>query len=94
MSEDFSARLRKARGLVDLSARELDRLAGLAEGHTSLIENGTRAAVEAKTAQALARVLGISLDWLIAGLGKMPSERTVRSAVDAARVAYAKSSAA
>ena len=88
MREDtLSVRLRQVRGLVGLSARELDRLAGLAEGHCSLIENGTRPHVEVRTAQSLARVLGVSLDWLIDGSGRTPSERAVRAAVESARTA-------
>lgn len=92
--DSISARVRLARDLVGLSARELDRLAGLAEGHSSIIEASAKKSLSTQTAQALARVLGLSLDWLIAGDGKPPSERAVRAAVDAARTAYAKSSAA
>ena len=76
-----------------LSTRELDRLAGITEGHTSLIETGARPNIEARTAASLARVLGVSLDWLVTGAGKEPSERAVRSAVAAARVATTKPAA-
>lgn len=70
-----------------LSTRELDRLAGLTQGHVSAIENGTRPRVELRTAEAIATVLGISLDWLSSGDGKVPSTRSVRAAVEVARAA-------
>lgn len=69
----------------DLGTRELDRLAGLTEGHTSAIETGNRPNVEARTAAALARVLGVSLDWLVTGTGPTPSERRIKVAVEQAR---------
>jgi transcriptional regulator with XRE-family HTH domain len=82
----LSERLRTARLLAhDLGTRELDRLAGLTEGHTSAIETGTRPNVEVRTATALASVLGVSLDWLANGEGRAPGERSVREAVNAAR---------
>lgn len=80
-------RLRQARGLVEtLSTRELDRLAGLAVGHTHQIESGAKPRIETRTAESLAKVLGLSLDWLISGdERKAPSSRVVRAAVEAAR---------
>lgn len=81
------ARIREARELAGISARELDRLAGLSENHTSLLESVVRD-VRAETAVAVARTLGVSLDWLLVGEGKAPSERSVRAAVEAARAAY------
>lgn len=78
-----------ARGLGELSARELDRLAGLREGHTALIEAGTRPNVEAKTAARLAGVLGLDLNWFLTGVGREPSKRAVGVAVEASRASYA-----
>ncbi len=78
-------RIEMLRGLGELPARELDRLAETTEGHASLIESGVVKNVSAETVAKLAHVLGASLDWLIAGEGKAPSERTVRSSVEAAR---------
>ena len=68
-----------------LGTRELDRLAGLGEGHVSMIETGRRPSIEARTAVALAEVLGASLDWLLKGTGQAPSERRVRESVARAR---------
>jgi transcriptional regulator with XRE-family HTH domain len=86
---DFPARLRLARESVGateriLSARELDRLADLTAGHVSAIEAG-RSNVEIRTACELARVLGVSLDWLILGNGKAPNGKSIASAVRLAR---------
>lgn len=72
----------------DLSGRELDRLAGLTEGHVSLIEAGTAGTangIKTRTASALASVLGVSLDWLIDGDGDDPSVEAVRASVSDAR---------
>jgi len=91
----LGSRLRATRALVpDLSAKELDRLAALSPGHTTMIELGYRPRVEARTALALADVLGISLDWLLRGSGRSPSPRTVRAAVARARLVAARCSAA
>lgn len=82
----FSERLKQVRALAPpgTSARTVDRLAGLTPGHTSLIEGGLRLNVEARTAEALARVFGVSLDWLISGIGDAPSARRVRAALSKA----------
>lgn len=85
-------RLQEARRLVDLSARELDRLAGTTPGHASLIESGVVSNVKLETAKGLARVLGVSLDWLVNGVGDPPSAESVQLAVDAARAAKAEES--
>lgn len=89
----LSLRLRRARELAGISARELDRLARLTEGHTSLIESGERSNVEARTATALATTLGLSLDWLITGKGRDPIEADIRTAIERARAARASSAA-
>ena len=78
-------RLREARKLVVLSARELDSLAGTTPGHASLIESGVVANVTIETAKGLARVLGMSLDWFVNGVGSPPSAAAVQFAVDEAR---------
>lgn len=54
-------------------------------GHTALIEAGTRSRVEAETAAKLARALGVSLDWLVSGIGPAPTVESVGSAVAHAR---------
>jgi len=94
MLSTLTGRLHHLRELANLSARELDRLSRLRQGHTALIEKRASDNLETSTAQALAGVLGVSLDWLIAGDGKMPSARIVRAAVEAARAEHAKREAA
>lgn len=84
----LAGRLRHARMLSGLSARELNELALKRTGtHVSLIESGVRESPQADTLEKLARVLGITLDWLIAGTGPLPSKRAVLAAVERARAA-------
>jgi transcriptional regulator with XRE-family HTH domain len=82
-------RLVRARKLAEpqLSARELDRLAGLHQGHVWAIENGHRPNIETDTCIALARVLGVSLDWLLTGDAPGPKRADVTEAVNRARAA-------
>jgi len=67
MHESISSRLSHARQLAGISAKALDRLAGLTPGHTSAIENGTKLEVSAATVSKLAAALGVSIDWLVDG---------------------------
>ena len=82
----LGARLKATCDLVDLSLRELDRLAGLTPGHSrqavAFNNNPT-----SQTCIAWARVLGVSLDWLCRGdeHGKPPKRAAVLRAVEAAR---------
>jgi len=69
----------------NLGKRDLDRLAGLSEGHVWMIESGNRPRLEMPTATALTRVLGISLDWLVNGVGPKPKAKDVIAAVERAR---------
>lgn len=75
--------------MVELPARELDRIADTTEGHTSLIESGVVKNVTLETAGKLAGALGVSLDWLVSGSGEPPTAPSVQAAVDAARAALA-----
>jgi len=83
--QKLADRLKRTRKIAGFSARMLDELAGLTPGHTSSIEAGRRQIPSTSTASALARVLGVSLDWLIAGVGEPPTKESVRSAVERAR---------
>ena len=87
-SESLSVRLQRARSLSGVSARALSRLAGLAEGHVSLIE-ADRPKVEARTAAKLALALGVTMEWLVSGVGEGPSDVTIA----AVTVAVAKNDA-
>jgi len=83
-------RLQAVRERVGVPARELDRLADITEGHTSLIETGVVARVTVDTVSKLARALGVTTDWLIDGAGKEPSDRAIRLGLESARDALAK----
>ena len=78
-------RLRSLRNLVDISARELDRLAGKTPGHALLIESRPSADVLAGTLADYAQVFGVTLDWLALGKGKAPRHADVVAAVAASR---------
>ena len=89
-NETLGDRLRRVRKAVGYSARGLSALAGLSQGHVTLIEK-RKGDIESGTAFRLAAVLGISPEWLITGQGPVPlvlltkSERKRIEAVDAAR---------
>lgn len=83
--QGISGRLQFLREHAGISGRELDRLAGLGEGHVRLIETGERPRIESATAMKLAATLGVSLDWLIAGRGAPPTRDEVAKAVASAR---------
>lgn len=85
---EMGARLRELRQAAALKHRELDRLAGITEGHARMIETGVVTNACIHTVTKLARVFGASLDWFVAGNGRAPSARTLRSAVKSARDEY------
>lgn len=87
-------RLRWARLAAGISARELDRLAGLAEGHTALLEAGKKNGLEMRTATKLVRALGVTLDWLVMGEGDVPTAERILSAVQSAQAAAVAAGAA
>lgn len=70
-----------------MSARELSLLAGLSHGLVALIESGFVAQPSIGTSAAIARVLGVSLDWLINGIGDEPTVEQVCAAIERARLA-------
>lgn len=78
-------RLKKARDTAGLSSRALSELAGASVNMVSLIERGTTKEPRSKVLTALAEVLGLSLDWLVRGIGPEPTAEQIRAAVEAAR---------
>lgn len=78
-------RLQWARDAAGLSQRALSGLAGLASSHVQLIESGRAEGINVSTAQRLTGVLGVSLDWLMAGTGEMPTAEAVKAAVERAQ---------
>lgn len=75
----LAERLKWAREQTGMSARALDKLAHLHGGHTTLIETRRRKRPDSETVRALARALGVSLDWLIDGNGMAPSEQQLQA---------------
>ena len=85
LPSELGVRLRSVRELAGLSARELAVLANLAPSLVGHIELGRVQHPRAETLAELARVLGVSLDWLIRGEGDGPSTDCVQAAVAGAR---------
>lgn len=50
-----------------------------------MIERGERPRIEVATADKMAIVLGLSLDWLVRGTGRPPSKSRIVAAVRQAR---------
>jgi transcriptional regulator with XRE-family HTH domain len=75
-----------------VTARELDRLTGLGEGHASMLEKRRRSdRIEARTIDRIARVFGCSMEWLFRGEGKAPTAKDVARPVLRARSELARS---
>lgn len=85
LAMSVSTRLKYARELGEISARDLSRLAGLpSEGHVSSLEtSGHSPTVD--TLSKIATVLGLSLDWLGRGEGTAPTAEQVTRAIKRAR---------
>ena len=79
--KNIAERLQNTRLHADLSRRTLSALAGLSESHVRLIEAGERSAPHPDTLDSLAQVMGLTLDWFIAGRGAPPTFESVRSSV-------------
>jgi len=80
-------RIKAARELAGISTRDCDRLAGLKQGVCWSVENSESGNYELRTLVKLTAVLGLSLDFVVLGAGKAPSERRIKAAVAAAREA-------
>lgn len=87
MNKTAGARIRAARDLVRLPAKQLDRLAGLKPGTCWAVENSATGNSESNTLDKLTTVLGLSLDYVVRGEGEEPTAESVQVAVDAARAA-------
>lgn len=73
------------RELSGLDRAALSKLCGLSQSHVGMLIRGDVENPHPDTSRALARTLGVSLDWLLDGVGKAPSKHRVRAAVEAAR---------
>lgn len=82
----LNERLAQLRLRAGLEQRVLSRLAGLkSEGAVFAIESGAIKDPQGSTVVRLAKVLGTSADYLIAGTGLAPSDEALKAAVTAAR---------
>jgi transcriptional regulator with XRE-family HTH domain len=77
----FGQRLRWARSHTGLSAAVLSQRAGLAASHVGLLERGDVEWPTTRVAVALALMFGVSLDWLLIGVGEDPSPEAIREAI-------------
>jgi transcriptional regulator with XRE-family HTH domain len=90
MSEPLQSvgdRVAHLQSLSGLDRAELSRLAGLAPSHVGAIIRGGVKDPASSTMGAIARVTGVSTDWLIRGEGDQPSEDDVHEAIERARAA-------
>lgn len=77
----LAARVAMARAKTGLNQREASKAAGLAPGHVGTIERGETATMNSETAQGLAKVFGVSWQWLMAGDGDAPAPASAASVV-------------
>lgn len=80
-------RVRFARVLGHLSARQLGLLVGKSPQWASALERGELAEPSAAALCEVGRVLGTTVEWLVLGVGEAPTGPSVRSAVARAKVA-------
>lgn len=78
-------RITAARKLAEISTKDLDRLAGLKAGVTWAVENSATGNSEIRTLDAIAKALGLSLDWIVRGDGPEPTTEAIKAAVASAR---------
>jgi transcriptional regulator with XRE-family HTH domain len=80
-------RVRFLRKLAAMSARELDRLARLREGHIFQLESRVSGSerLEARTLNRIAEVFGVPMEWVFKGRGQRPNKMTVSLPVARAR---------
>lgn len=90
----LASRLQTLREYSGMSARVLSELAGLQPTHFALIESGERPHPAAETMVHVARILGTTVEWLVTGEGRAPTEREVRAAAGAAYSVISNDSAA
>jgi transcriptional regulator with XRE-family HTH domain len=79
-------RFRTALSLAGISQRELAGLAGVASGGPGALLRGEIPYPSFWNIAQLARVLGLSLDWLAWDQGTAPTKDSVRAAVERAKV--------
>lgn len=81
--DSFGKRLQALRKRKGLGVRELERLAGIKHGIVSRLERESRATPSLPVAVALARVLGVTLDYLAGMYEDMKDESELVSGMEA-----------
>ncbi len=81
----FSDRLTWLREVSGVSGRGLHELCGISASYSSVAEKRPNLLPRAEQARALATLFGASVEWLVYGVGRPPSERAIRRAVSRAR---------
>jgi transcriptional regulator with XRE-family HTH domain len=87
--DTLAERLRFARQKGEINQRALARLSGVSTSYVSLLELGQRTNPEVEKIGAIARTLGVTVDWLAFGQGATPTSKRVKAAVEVARAAHA-----
>lgn len=72
--EDWRSRLEKLIAVRGISQRELADQAKVSRSHITMLLNGERKDMTFKRVSAVAKVLGISLDWLATGETCQPQQ--------------------
>lgn len=84
-NQELAARLRLLVQLSGLSQRELSRRALQGETHLGLLverlERSETADVQRRTLESIANSCGVSLDWLVRGLGDPPTDNAILAAL-------------
>lgn len=83
--DTFTGRFRWLMAVADLRQSGVARVTGLSPKAVEFFSSGRRDNPTAETAMAIAGAFGVSLDWLLAGVGPVPDEDHVRRAVAAAQ---------
>lgn len=83
--DTLAQRARLLREYAGIGQREADRLAGTHRGFTGEIERGGRVNPRAGGVSKLARLYGVTVEFLISGDGETPSKDNVAAKVAALR---------
>jgi len=71
--------------MAGVSSRELSGLVGLSHSALWQLESGVISDTRTSVARSIAEVLGVTLDWLLAGEGDEPEATVVQEAIVRAR---------
>lgn len=85
VTSDVAKRVRLLVGHANSTARELSILSGCAHSLLNGLFKGRWASLRLSSAQKIAATCGVSVGWILAGEGPIPTQPAVREAVDQAR---------